>query len=593
MISSLRCLNAALLLAMLVPSYAQLPPAGAASGRIPTFGSRVDLVLVPVIVNDAKGHHIPGLKREAFHLNENGKPQELSIFEEIAAGKVDQGATQAAPVQGFSNFAPKDAQARRMTILVLDLLNTPFIYQADARKKLVKYLSTSLDSNEPITLLGIDGRGLWQVHSFTTDTKVLIAALNRVRGKLSATETNDSDSVPSDSASSEALFDPAISGTVDRLEEGFSETMTGLAAMDQRDATRRTLAGLNQIAQAFAGIPGRKTLIWATAGFPFMIDDPISISYMGMDMVDSYERTWRALMSANVAVYPVDLQAALPRNPNRSFATTNNSTISRNGPTSASDVNKRRLKPWTRTMPYDRHLEQQDTMRAFAAATGGTVCLNFDDLGKCFERATSDSTAYYLLGFYLVPEDRKPGWRKLKVEVTEKGTHVRAREGFYVGEPPKEDEQARKMAIAAALTSPVEFTGVPMNVQWTGQTMSNQAANDKSNMISAEFIVTIPAPLFELEGQGKGTIDLLFSAVSFNDKGKAETEISKAVTVKLEPQLIARTRREGFRLHGVIDYPARTKEVRFAVRNNASGDVGSIIAPVEAPNLQRDGTNVR
>jgi hypothetical protein len=222
-------------------------------------------------------------------------------------------------------------------------------------------------------------------------------------------------------------------------------------------------------------------------------------------------------------------------------------------------------------------------MRAFAAATGGTVCLNFNDLAKCFERAASDSDAYYLLGFYLAPDDRKPGWRKLKVEVTGKGMHARAREGFYVGEPPRDDDAARKAAIAAALTSPVEFTAVPMSVQWTERTARNPAAND--SMISAKFRVTLPAQVFALEGPpGGGAVDLLFSVVAFNDKGKAVAESSEALsTAKLEPESIARIRREGFRFQGVIDYPAETKEVRFAVRNNATGDVGSIVAPVKAP----------
>jgi hypothetical protein len=78
-------------------------------------------------------------------------------------------------------------------------------------------------------------------------------------------------------------------------------------------------------------------------------------------------------------------------------------------------------------------------------------------------------------------------------------------------------------------------------------------------------------------------LDLLFSAIAFDDKGRAVAEISRALTGKLEPESIARTAREGFRFEGAIDYSARTKEVRFAVRNNASGDIGSVIVSVKAP----------
>ena len=109
-------------------------------------------------------------------------------------------------------------------------------------------------------------------------------------------------------ASSQSLFDQEVAGSVNVFEDFFTEAMSGFTAMDQRDAAQRTLRALNQIAVAYGGIPGRKTLIWATAGFPFMINDPNAINYMGLDLVDSYEQTWRALMSANLAVYPVDVQ---------------------------------------------------------------------------------------------------------------------------------------------------------------------------------------------------------------------------------------------------------------------------------------------
>jgi len=565
-------------MASLVPALAQLTATHANSGRIHTIDSRVDLVLVPVIVNDAKGNHVSNLKKEAFHLMENGRSQDLSVFEEITARRIEKESVQSAPIQGFSNFAINDSQMHYMTILVLDLLNTPYIYQQDARKELVKYLSKSLDSNEPITLLGIDGRGLWQVHSFTTDTKILIEALNRIKSRHSATEMSDDDNTSSDSVSTAGLFDPAISGTVDRFEEFFSNTMAGLDAMDQRNASRRTLAALSQIALAFAGVHGRKTLIWATAGFPFMIDDPSSINYMGLDLVGVYEQTWRALMSANIAVYPVDLQGVIPRNQSRSFGTTSSSTTGRGGPRSVADMNQKSLQPWTRTMPYDRIFEKQKTMRSFAAATGGIACMNFNDLAKCFEQAANDSSSYYLLGFYLPSDDRKPGWKKLKVEVTQKRAHVRAREGFYIGEPMQENDETRKAAIAVALTSPIEFTGVPMNVQWTERT-----PNDKAEKISAKFCINIPAPLFTLDGTGIGIVDLQFSAVAFDDKGKAVSETARAFLEKLEPESMAQIRRAGMRYQGAIDYPARTKEVRFAIRNNATGDLGSVIAPVEVP----------
>jgi hypothetical protein len=236
-------------------------------------------------------------------------------------------------------------------------------------------------------------------------------------------------------------------------------------------------------------------------------------------------------------------------------------------------------KPWNRELRYDRHLEQQNTMRGFATATGGIVCANFNDLARCFERAAVDSSAYYLLGFYISPDDHKPGWRKLKVEVACEAKHVRAREGFYVGVPPKDGAEERRSALAAALTSPVEFTGVIIEVQW----IKRIPGNPDSRMISATLSVTLPAPLVLQDDPGGGVLDLLFAAVALDGKGNNLAEISRKFKENLDPESVGRIRKAGLEFQGEISYPAGTKEIRFAIRNNIPGATGSVIASVEAP----------
>lgn len=72
-------------------------------------------------------------------------------------------------------------------------------------------------------------------------------------------------------------------------------------------------------------------------------------------------------------------------------------------------------------------------------------------------------------------------------------------------------------------------------------------------------------------------------AIAFDQKGKGVAEVSKRFKDKLGSEAVAQIRRSGLRYEGMIDYPAGVKEVRFAVRNNATGDIGSVIAPVEEP----------
>lgn len=44
----------------------------------PVFRSRSDLVLVPVIVRDKRGEHIPGLTAHEFRLEDNGAAQKVA-----------------------------------------------------------------------------------------------------------------------------------------------------------------------------------------------------------------------------------------------------------------------------------------------------------------------------------------------------------------------------------------------------------------------------------------------------------------------------------------------------------------------------------
>src|ERR1700727_846080 len=51
-----------------------------------TFKSRVDLVMIPVVVRDGHGKPVPGLKKEDFQLFDRGKPQVVSRFSMEKAG---------------------------------------------------------------------------------------------------------------------------------------------------------------------------------------------------------------------------------------------------------------------------------------------------------------------------------------------------------------------------------------------------------------------------------------------------------------------------------------------------------------------------
>ncbi len=362
------------------------------------------------------------------------------------------------------------------------------------------------------------------------------------------------------------------------MAQFLQDTDAIIAAFYQRDATRTTLAAFNQIAQAYKAVPGRKTLIWASGGFPFMIDDPQSFGRMGMDMAEEYEKTWRTLISANVAVYPIDAQGLV----NDTFSAENQSITlgSATGSSGGPPTRGRYSSP----IRYDRHMEQQETMRSVASATGGKACVDSNGLQKCFEDAVDDSRTYYMLGFYLQDENRKPGWHKLKVKVDQSGAHIRAREGFYIPSPADEKPSARLKQLNEAVMSPIAYTGVRLRVRAMDDTQAGGVQVVQSGKQSpkriASFLLTMPADNFVLDSAAPNSLDLEVVGVAFDSKsGKAVNQSGHSISVKLNTDRLDSFKKTGLRIREVIDLAPGKYEVKFAVRDNSTGEVGTVFLP--------------
>jgi VWFA-related protein len=147
------------------------------------FTARTELVLIPAIVTDKSGNHITGLKKDDFTVLENGSERPIATFEEIASDP--QRLLHAGKPNEFSNAVGTGGSTRRVTLIVLDFINTPFMDQSFARKELLKYLLQSMDRREPTGLYTLTRSGIHVIHDFTVDPGVLIAALRKVTGDAS------------------------------------------------------------------------------------------------------------------------------------------------------------------------------------------------------------------------------------------------------------------------------------------------------------------------------------------------------------------------------------------------------------------------
>jgi Ca-activated chloride channel family protein len=65
----------------LIPVLALLAASVTVQGQEPTFRSGTQIVSVVTTVTDSQGRLVPGLEREAFSIRDNGRPQEITFFQ--------------------------------------------------------------------------------------------------------------------------------------------------------------------------------------------------------------------------------------------------------------------------------------------------------------------------------------------------------------------------------------------------------------------------------------------------------------------------------------------------------------------------------
>lgn len=495
------------------------------------FSSRTELVLVPVIVTDRSGAHMSNLTKDDFTVLENGVAQKVATFEEVKATAAPMKRV-AGPAGEFSNIAGVATQPRRVNIIVLDVVNTPFTDQAYARQSLIKYLAQSVNSGDLTTLLTFSRGGIHIVHDFTTDPAVLVAALKKVRGQADVMASENADAIVADT-----MADPAAVQSESADISAFLTHADAVSAQFQQQiAIQATLDAFDAIANAYAGVPGRKALIWMTGSFPIDLPKPGDI-HAGQFM-DATQRAFEKLNNANISVYPVDARGLV-------------------------------------TLAFDRHQDTITTMQSFAEMTGGRAFYNTNDLSTAVAKAAEDSAAYYVLGYYLKSDRDKPGWRKLQVKVTRDGVHVRARAGFFVVKQDLNDDKVRASEMRTALVSPFEFTALPVIVRWTGQ------GSDAAGKKIVRFSVHLNANSITIDDSDKNHVSLEFLAVARDPTMKVANQVGQTVEAHLKPESVDKLRTSGMTYNNQLVVAPGDYNVRFVVRDNLNGHIGSLQVPLK------------
>jgi VWFA-related protein len=515
-----------------------------------------------VIVLDRNGKPVPGLTHEDFRIFENGKEQKVASVEEIKAVNAPVTHTAAAP-NDFTNELSSGSgeQQKRIAVIAVDLVNTPFLDQSRAREAVIKYLSENLQADMLVELVTIESGGVRVIHDFSSDPNVLLKAMARVSGSNASVPKVDRAVLMQLDADRGARNRPVGNpdGLVDvetTLLNAFVAGETMFSQQQRGMALGATLSAFHQIGQQLSGVPGRKSLIWVTGSFPFDIDaETLSISE-GVPF-DAYQRSMQTLSNANIAVYPVDARGlvvvGLPD------ATQH---LSRKQMQTLGDYVGKESSDFSNTI---------DTMRTFAAMTGGKAYFNTNDIKGAIREAAQDTAAYYMLTYAVSKNDTRPGWRKLAVKVKSDAYRVRARQGYYLTQSDLDPVITARIDLDRALNSPLDETGIPVHVRF-----DNPVADGAKKKV--RFALALPPALPIIDEADGNRLNLEIVYVVRNAQGKELDRKSQAYKANLVEQQVQQLKMAGVGWDNTLELSPGEYSVRFVVRDHNSGRVGSTSA---------------
>lgn len=455
-----------------------LPTLGVTQQQRPVFRGAIDLVRVDVIVTDEQGRFVDDLTPADFRVFEDGHEQELVDLQliDLRRGVVQR-----------SGGAGPDAGAAVEDLMLRDGLTEErnaseygaIVFLVDGtsidttnKARFVEAWRQVIDDTDslqvPRAAYMVDSdRRIRQIVPFTTSVTRLREAADRL--DEAAAFGNSIARRMSEVARHVAEFadEPGVGMEVEMLEN------------EELERSYESLRHLTQFAQALSSRPGRKALVWVSAGVkvttggPYtavlmeavdrgMLDDttfsggasgvgggnPLK-EWIGREfddympeprLIEVQEALHHAANSANVSIYALDPTS---RNELRSAGQLTNGR----SPLMVNIMGSGRVQSSLESM--------RDALRNASDETGGRSFIHWSELPRALAEIEEDTSRFYLMA-YAPPSPEDGEYHEIRVEVARPGIAVRQRRGYLALSAAERADRS----IAAALQLPGATNGL-------------------------------------------------------------------------------------------------------------------------------------
>jgi VWFA-related protein len=545
---------------------------------------KTQLVEVGVVVRDAKGHTVPGLKQGDFQILDNGKPQNISTFsiEKFTA------ATDTEPVQpsGTAPSAtpavpPATARPPRFVAIYFDDIDTE---AGDMDRAKVAASGLAKNGVEAGDQIGIFTGSGTVTSEFTSDASKILEAIGRVT-QHPRMPVNGFPGCPKvtpyqaylivnhlDPTMYQQVITEAIPCVCEGQEDDPQCAKTAQQAVDSKAQTtwdaatqvsQTTLFTLKQIVNYLSQRPGERVLVVASSG------------YLVGDESDTVQEAVISLaLHQGVVINSLDLKGLYAEGPG-------------GGVDGLKEINKNTQSESPYLDAYDsitrgqRLSFQTASLADLATGTGGTFFHNRNDLGAGFLRLADAPEVAYLLAFS--PENLKPDGKYHKLKVALNGQSypfVLARPGYFA--PTKESEKA----AATAAPTPQEkrekelFTSdAPTDVP---DEITAESGRDKSGQPILWVGIHIDMKKLQFQKQKDRSVQTLtFLMALLDEKGNFVTGKEGAMNLALKDATLDHLMVTGLNAKLFLDAPPGVYQLRAVTQEAIEGKMTAMTTSVE------------
>jgi VWFA-related protein len=571
------------LLAVLAPST--LKAQTAASQEIssrdvePTFKLQTErnLVMVRVVVRNAKGATVDSLRQEDFQLFDHGKLQAILHF---SLEKPALKATEPLPLKPAEKSAATEPEGtgetpvpgsapHRFLAFYFDDVNTPFENMARARDAADHFVASSMQPGDRVALFTASGQ---MQLDFTDNFAEIHQALLDLRPRPVIVGKDETcDALPpyqayliinrrDDAAMAEATEETLnchFNGDVHFLRTAQGKVQSNAAESLAHSETQTTAAlrGIESVVRRMTSMPGQRIVVIVSEGF-------LTESFLS-DLGQIADRALRG----GVILNAIDARGLYARTP------ITDANVGHIAATSSATFLGQKVQ-----MIEESAIRQAYGMQSLAFDTGGVFFSNSNDLEAGFRKAADLPEAFYVLAFSPPNLKLDGAFHPIQVKLASaRGLSVQARRGYYAPMKSNDPGAREKEEIQEAVYSQDETHDLPIDVHTQFFMKSESDAR-------VAVQTSIDVRQLRLRKEGDRNLDnLTFVTVVFDRDGHVVSGQQRSVELRLRDSSLENFLQSGITIRTLFDVKPGNYLVREIVRDSESGQISGLNRTVEIP----------